>query len=153
MTIPLALFPYWIIEQYNLKRHALNGKIHLELRRVVGGLPQAGILANKQLRWKLSPFGYHECMNTPGLWCHDTCPILFTLVVGNFSIKYINDNDIKHLIESLKTMYTLTEDWKGNLYCGIALDLDYINRTVDISIPGYIKKKIQEYGHLVPGRR
>ncbi len=49
MTIPLAQFPDWIIEQYDLKRHALNGKVHLELRRAVWGLPQAGILANKQL--------------------------------------------------------------------------------------------------------
>jgi hypothetical protein len=50
-------------------------------------------------------------------------------------------------------MYTLTEDWTGDLYCGIALDWDYINGTVDISMPGYIKKKIQEYGHLVPSQR
>jgi hypothetical protein len=49
MTIPLALFPQWIIEQYNLKQHALNGKVHLKLRRAVWGLPWAGILANKQL--------------------------------------------------------------------------------------------------------
>ena len=49
MTIPLAYFPVWIVEQYNLNLHELNGKVHLELRRAVWGLPQAGILANKQL--------------------------------------------------------------------------------------------------------
>jgi hypothetical protein len=86
------------------------------------GLLQAGILANKQLRQKLAPFGYHECVNTPGLWYHDTCPILFTLMVDNFGIKYINNEDVKHLIASLKRMYTLTEDWTGKLYCRIALD-------------------------------
>jgi hypothetical protein len=48
--------------------------------------------------------------------------------------------------------YKLTEDWTGDLYCRITLDWDYINRTVDISMPGYIKKKIQEYGHIVPNR-
>jgi hypothetical protein len=152
MTVPLALFPVWIIEQYDLKQHALNGKVHLELRRAVWGLPQAGIMADKQLWQKLAPLGYHECVNTPGLWYHDTHPILFTLMVNNFGVKYINDDDIKNLIASLKTMYKLTEDWTGDLYCGIALDWDYINRTVDISMPGYIKKKIQEYGHLVPGQ-
>jgi hypothetical protein len=46
--------------------------------------------------------------------------------------------------------YKLTEDWTGNLYCGIALDWDYLNRTVDISMLGYMKKKIQGYGRLVP---
>ena len=92
-------------------------------------------------------------MNTPGLWYHDTCPILFTLEVDNFGVKYISNDNVKHLIARLKTIYTLTEDWTGDLYCGISLGWDYVNRTVDISMPGYIKKKIQEYGHLVPSWR
>jgi len=57
MRIPLALFLAWTIEQYNLKELALNGYVHLEMRRAVWGLPQAGILANKRLRRKLAPFG------------------------------------------------------------------------------------------------
>jgi hypothetical protein len=44
----------------------------------------------------------------------------------------------------------LTKDWTGNLYCGIQLDWDYAGWTVDISMPGYIKKKLQEYGHIMP---
>jgi hypothetical protein len=43
------LFPEWIIEQYNLQMHALNGFVYLGMRRAVWGLPQAGILANKLL--------------------------------------------------------------------------------------------------------
>jgi hypothetical protein len=142
MTVPLALFPQWIIEQYDLMHHPLNRKVHLELRHAVWGLPRVGILAKKQLRWKLDPFRYHECLNVPGLCYHETCPISFTLMGNNFGVKYINDNDFKHLIASLKTMYKLTEDWTGDLYCGIALDWDYINRTVDITMPGYIQKKL-----------
>jgi len=30
--------------------------------------------------------------------------------------------------------------------------MDYENRHVDISMPGYIKKKLQEYGHIMPKR-
>jgi hypothetical protein len=57
MQIPLlALFPIWIVEQCDLKKHVLNGFVHLEMRRAVWGLPQAGILANKRLRMKLAPF-------------------------------------------------------------------------------------------------
>jgi hypothetical protein len=44
------LFPEWIVKQYNLTQHALHGFVHLEMRRAVWGLPQAGILANKRLR-------------------------------------------------------------------------------------------------------
>ncbi len=47
MKIPLALFPVWTIEQYNLKHLALDGWVFIEMRSEVWGLPQAGILANK----------------------------------------------------------------------------------------------------------
>ena len=53
MKMPYALFPQWIIEQYELDKHVQNGYIYLELRRAVWGLPQAGILANKRLKQKI----------------------------------------------------------------------------------------------------
>jgi hypothetical protein len=152
MKIPFALFPNWIVEQYNLDTHQKDGWVHLEMRKAVWGLPQAGILANKRLRRKLAPFGYFECVETPGLWKHESRPLTFTLVVDDFGVKYERKEDVEHLIASLQTTYKLTEDWTGNLYCGISLDWDYTNRTVDISMPGYIKKKLQEYNHIMPGR-
>ena len=47
-------------------------------------------------------------------------------------------------------MYLLTKDWTGTLYCGITLEWDYTNRHANISMPEYIKKKLQEYGHIIP---
>jgi hypothetical protein len=122
----------------------------LEMRRAVWGLPQVGILANKRLRHKLAPFGYFESTNVPELWYHKSRPITFTLVVDNFGIKYENKDDVDHLIASIKKDYMLTKDWTGNLYCGIQLDWDYAGRAVNISMPGYINKKLQEYGHRIP---
>jgi hypothetical protein len=90
--------------------------------RAVWGLPQASILANKCLRRKLAPFEYYECVNTPGLWYHKSQPITFTLVVDDFGVKYVSQDDINHLIASIKAMYTLTKEWTGDLYCGIKLD-------------------------------
>jgi hypothetical protein len=55
-----------------------------------------------------------------------------------------------HLIKCIKEKYKLTEDWSGDLYCGIKLHWDYIARTVDISMPGYIKKLLQKYKHKMP---
>ncbi len=68
----------------------------------VWGLPQAGVLANKHLRRKLALFGYHECVNTPGLWRHETRAISFTLVVDDFGVKYVKKDDVDHLIASIK---------------------------------------------------
>ncbi len=140
MQMPLTLFPEWIQIQYNMKTLAYNGYVHLEMRCAVWGLPQAGIIANKKLRRKLAPFGYFEHVNMPDLWYHESCPISFTLIVDNFGVNYVNKDDVDHLIASIKNTYTLTKDWMGDLYCRIALSWDYINRMVDISMPGYIKK-------------
>jgi hypothetical protein len=114
MKMPLLLFPSWTIKQYNLTDLAINGWVHIKVRRAVWGLAQAGILANKRLRRKLAPFGYVECENTPGLWRHETRPISFTLVVDNFGVKYVNKEDVDHLIGGIKTTYSLTKDWTGN---------------------------------------
>ena len=67
MKMPIASFPQWIIEQYNLNTHVYRGFVYLEMRHTVWGLPQAGILANKLLRRHLLPHGYSECPNMPGL--------------------------------------------------------------------------------------
>ncbi len=80
--------------------------------------------------------------NTPGLWLQDTWPILFTLVVDNIRVKYVNSDNVQHLIVSIKKNYSLTKDWTGDLYCGIKLEWDYVNRTVDTLMPGYVKTKL-----------
>ena len=65
-------------------------------------------------------------------------------------MKYVAQEDVDHLITSVKRTFSLTKDGTGNLYCGITLEWDYINRTVTILMPGYIKKKLQEYDHIMP---
>jgi hypothetical protein len=71
---------------------------------------------------------------------HATWPILFTLVVDNFGMKYVNKDDVNHLIQCFKKKYELTKDWGSNLYCGIKLNWNYNNRTLDILMLGYIIK-------------
>ena len=46
---PLNLFPEWTKKQYNLNELAFDGWVYIEMRCVVWGLPQTGILANKRL--------------------------------------------------------------------------------------------------------
>jgi hypothetical protein len=78
---------------------------------------------------------------------------LFTLVVDDFGVKYVGKEHANHLIACItKSKYKLTEDWKGNLYCGITLDWNYKKKYVNVSMPGYIKKKLHKYGHAHPTR-
>ena len=55
-----------------------------------------------------------------------------------------------HLVNWFKTeTCKLTEDWAGDLYCGILLRLDYAKRRLDILMPGYIKKQLLKYEHIM----
>eukprot|EP00804_Cyclotella_cryptica_P002622 CCRYP_010444-RD/>CCRYP_010444-RD protein AED:0.34 eAED:0.29 QI:0/-1/0/1/-1/0/1/0/485 len=147
MRMPIDVFPEHIIQQYNLRSHVKNGFIYLEIRKCVYGLPMAGALANKLLRIATCPHGYYEVAHTPGLWRHITRPIAFTLVVDDFGVKYEGQEHAQHLVDTLKKYYKFAEDWKGDLYCGITLDWNYDNRTLDISLPRYIEKVLQRFDH------
>jgi hypothetical protein len=121
------------------------------MQKAVWGLSQAGILANKLLCKCLTPFGYFECLNIPGFWKHKSRPILFTLIVNDFGVKYEHKEDVDHLIAAIKSKYKkLTKDRTGKLYCSIKLQWDYNKRTLIISMLGYVVKQLQRYKHNSP---
>ena len=68
MLMPLHLFPQHTIDQYKLQENAQNGQVYLEVRKAIYRLPQAGSLANNQLKKFLEPDGYYEVAHTPRLW-------------------------------------------------------------------------------------
>ena len=94
----------------------------MEIRKAIYGLPQAGILANKLLRSRLSMDSYYEVAHTPGLWRHVTTLVQFTLCVDNFGVKYVGKENADHLMNTINKHYTCSEYWAGTLYFGITLD-------------------------------
>jgi hypothetical protein len=66
---------------------------------------------------------------------------------------FVNKDNANHLISSNSTTYKLNRGWTGNLYWVIMLTWDYVARTVDIAMPGYIKKKLQEYEDVAGNKR
>jgi hypothetical protein len=55
-------------------------------------------------------------------------------------------------LNTLKQHYEVTEDWEGKLYCGILLKWDYENRTVDLSMPGYIENALHKFQQKLPNK-
>ena len=149
MRIPISLIPEVIIRQYNLLPLVHNGFVIVEVRKGMYGLPQAGILANKQLRTHLATQGYSQVPLTPGLFRHVTRDISFTLVVDDFGVKYTSRADLTHLISTIQQKYTATVDTSGTLYCGLTLAWDYTNRHVDISMPGYVERCLARFRHNI----
>ena len=140
------------IDEYGLERKIHNEYLYCEIRKGIYGLPQAGRLANTLLKQHLATCGYMECMHTPGLWRHNFLPVQFTLVVDDFGIKFFCVEHLQHLVESLKKFYEIVLDPTGRKYCGITLEWDYKNKTVDLSILDYIPMKLKEFDHPHPSR-
>jgi hypothetical protein len=121
MHIPIKLIPQEIIMQYNLLSLVSDGHVYIEVHKGTYGLPQAIILANHLLAWRLAIHSYHHTKFTPGLWRHVTLPIEFTLVVYDFGVEYVGKEHDQYFIHALETDYTISKDWTGGLYYGITL--------------------------------
>ncbi len=144
--IKLSDIPNEVIKEYKLREKATKNKsIYIRAKRGMYGLPQAGLLANKLLKKHLNKHRYQQSKLVPGLWKHDTRPIQFTLVVDDFSIKYVGREHSQHLKNVLKEHYKLTCNWTGKGYIGITLDWDYNKHHVHLSRLNYLQKALKQF--------
>ena len=61
IKIPITLFSAHVRQQYQLNGDRVkNGFIYFGISKAIYGPPQAGILANKLLRFRMAPDGYYE---------------------------------------------------------------------------------------------
>jgi hypothetical protein len=150
MRLPIGIIPQEIIDQYNLLPLVHNGYVYIRITRGMYGLPQAGIIANDLLTARLAPHGYYQCRHTQGLWRHKWRPILFSLVVDDFGVKYVGKQHVEHLNRAIESHYEYAKDWGGQLYCGITIKWDYHKRTADLSMPGYIANALHKFRHPTP---
>ena len=128
-----------MIAKYGLKEKATkDGHVHIKIIRGMYGLPQAGLLAQQLLEERLAKHGYFQSNSVQGLWKHETRPIVFSLVVDDFGVKYVNKQDVDHLMNVLKEDYKVTEDWKGERYIGLHMRWDYEGQQVHVAMPEYV---------------
>ena len=150
IKVKLSDIPEEFIAQYNLRHRVHNDWVFFEIRKGIYGLPQSGILANNLLTKRLANRGYYQCETTPGLWRHKWRPILFTLIVDDFGIEYVGEQHARHLRDTIKEFYDITENWKGDLYAGINLAWNYSARTCRLSMNDYIDAVLTKYNHPRP---
>ena len=145
MKILLAHIPDEIIPEYALKNKVhSDGAVYIEIRKGMYGLPQAGMLAKKLLKRRLAKHGYYEV-------CHIVWrPIDFTLVINTFGVGYEDNEHALHLLQTQCKYYeAVSVDWAGTLYCGITLKWDYLQRTCELSMPGYVQQALNKFQHEI----
>lgn len=140
LRIAAKFLPPTVIQSDNLQQYIRNNALY--------GLPQAGLLAQQRLITHLASAGYHQT-DTSCLFRHVANGTVFSLVVDDFGVKYTSLSGVNHLIHTLQTLYSITIDWKGSKYLGFAIAFDYSQRTVTLSMPGYILKVLQRFAPLL----
>jgi Reverse transcriptase (RNA-dependent DNA polymerase) len=146
MWVPLANVPTAIQIKYNVAKFARGDRVMMQINKGVYGLPQAGLLAQEKLIKILNKHGYFQTDNTKALFKHITRDIYFSLIVDDFGVKYKLRADAEHLLDALRSEYAITVDWSGSNYIGLHMLWDYDNRTVQLSMPNYIRKAIARFG-------
>ena len=140
MKLPINLFPPEIVKRYDLLSFVhYDEHIYMEIQKGMYGLPQAGRLANDQLKKHLQKYGYIHSNRMNRLWTHQTLDAVFTLLVDNFGIKCTSKENASHLIHTLKDVYRITLDWTGRNFMGIDLQWNYKFQICNLSMPGYQK--------------
>ncbi len=143
--------PNEVIEQYDLKSLVTHdGYVYCKTSKGMYGLPHAGIIAQKLLAKRLVEHGYHQSKIINGFWKHKTRPICFCLVVDDFAVKYINQEDADHLINAIRKYYPMTVDNEAMKYIGLTIKWDYENRKAHIHMPGYLEKAFTRFKHEAP---
>ena len=104
----LADIPKELIMKYHLEILASHGWIYIKIRKGVPGIKQSGKIANDRIVYPLAKYGYAPCKHTPALWRYVTRPVVFTLRVNDFGVKYFGNQHANHLLYSLRASYNIT---------------------------------------------
>lgn len=120
MRIPISQIPQEIIDLHDLMSLVHNGYVLVKISMF--GLPQSGLLANKQLVLHLPKHDYIPTKHTLGLFKHKTNGISFNLCEVDFGIEYVSKESAHHLEIILWLKYKLTTDWTGSRYLGLTLN-------------------------------
>ena len=136
-----------MIKEYKLyNKVSPDGWVYIRVGRGMYELLQSGSLGHDLLEQRLNAEGYFQSQIVPGLWKHKSRNIQFVLVVDDFGLKFIQDNDLNHLISMLKRYCDVSVDKTGQEYVKINLDWDYKGRKVHLSMEPYLQKALKQFG-------
>jgi hypothetical protein len=123
-----------------------NGHVLVEINKGIYGLAQAGRLAQDRLVALLKDNGYCPISPlNPCIFKHETRDVTFSLVVDDFGVMYEREDDVRHLLDTLRQIYTVKEDWTGSSYVGYSIMHDLDRGTITLSMPGYIDAARQRF--------
>jgi len=140
--------PQSILDRYGDRIIWSGDKTMVRIAKGLYGLPQAGRLAHEKLTTLLAKHDYRPT-STPCLFKHATNGLYFTLVVDDFLIKYHDRASLEHLFTSIREEYNFDVDETATKYIGMTIDYNKPQRTITISMPGYVTAALKHFGVIM----
>ena len=100
--ISLSLISQNVIDKYNLIDYQINKLLYVRVDKGMYGLFQAGINVHTAIKEHIRPLVYEPTPITSVMWHHNKNLITFTLVVGDFEIRYQIREGALNFIHSLQ---------------------------------------------------
>ena len=111
------------VKKYNLQaKFTKYGYVYIESFQGMYGLLHSGILDQELLEKRLNTNGYRQSTLNTGFWRHAWRPILFTLCVDDFGVKFSGKEHVDHLIKTIHENYTVSTYWEGTRYLSMNLE-------------------------------
>ena len=142
LWIPTKHMTAKTMNEFNLYQYVSDGKILFRVDGSMYGHPAAGRIAQTAFKALVKAHGYHEHPDVPCLFTHSTRPTSFTLIVDDLGIKIFSENDLQHLIDTIKVKWDVKVDRTGAKYNGVRLTWDYKNNTLITDIPNYVAESL-----------
>ena len=124
------------------KKYITSEKILFRVDGSVYGHPAAGRIAQTDFKALVSSHDYYEHPNALCLFLHSTRPIVFTLIADDIGIKVFNEEDLQHLITTIRSKWEVKLDRTGVKYNGVRLIWDYIRNIPITGIPNYVAESL-----------
>ena len=130
------------LDEFDLNKYITNKKILFRVDGPMYGHPAAGRVAQTDFKALVSYHGYYKHPNVPCLFLHLTRPTMLTLIVDDISIKEFSENDLQHLINTIRNKWEVKVDRIGAKYNGVCLIWNYCDNTLISDIPNYVAESL-----------
>ena len=72
---------------------------------------------------------------------------MFTLIVDDFGVKVTSEGNATHIIDTIQKYYKIKIEREGKHYLGMDLEWDYIKRTLEVAMQGYVQSAYKQFNH------
>ena len=130
------------LDEFHLHKYITNEKILFRVDGSMYGHPAAGRIAQTDFKALVSSHGYYEHPNVPCLFLHRTRTTVFTLIVDDIGIKVFSEDDLQHLINTIRNKWEVKVNRTGAKYNGVRVIWNYCDNILITDVPNYVAEAL-----------